>query len=35
LRAVYAMFFYRIFESFSGSKQTGDIFRTDYGKDRR
>ncbi len=22
------MFFYRIFESFSGSKQTGDIFRT-------
>jgi hypothetical protein len=28
LRAVYAIFFYRIFESFSGSKQTGDIFRT-------
>jgi hypothetical protein len=25
---VYAMFFYRIFESFSGSKRTGDIFRT-------
>jgi len=22
------MFFYRIFESFSGSKRTGDIFRT-------
>ena len=28
MRAVYARFFYRIFESFSGSKQTGDIFRT-------
>jgi hypothetical protein len=28
LRAGYAIFFYRIFESFSGSKQTGDIFRT-------
>ncbi len=27
LRAVFAMFFYRIFESFSGSKQAGDIFR--------
>ena len=28
MRAGYATFFYRIFESFSGSKQTGDIFRT-------
>jgi hypothetical protein len=28
LRTGYAIFFYRIFESFSGSKQTGDIFRT-------
>ncbi len=28
LRAVFAMFFYRSFESFSGSKQTGDVFRT-------
>ena len=28
MRAVYARFFFRIFESFSGSKHTGDIFRT-------
>jgi hypothetical protein len=27
LRAGYAIFFYRIFESFSGSKRTGNIFR--------
>jgi hypothetical protein len=28
LIAGYATFFYRIFDSFSGSKRTGDIFRT-------
>ena len=28
LRAGYAIFVYRIFENFSGSKQTGNIFRT-------